>query len=210
MEESVEKAGSTRERLRVAAMQLFGERGFDGTSMAELAERVGIAKPSLYNYYRSKEELLLDLLEEASLRFRQECLAPLREAETFEQALRQYFQRVVRFAASHPHELVLYQLARIHLVEEVGAQARARLRAVEQEVEAVVDERLREAVVRGELPEQDIAQLHDFLRVFFHGLVFLHFPQARVDCCFARPVESLWPLLFRALSGRFPEEERTE
>jgi AcrR family transcriptional regulator len=50
-----------REILRVA-LHLFAERGYAGASLRELARRVGMQQPSLYHYFRSKEELTEQIL----------------------------------------------------------------------------------------------------------------------------------------------------
>jgi AcrR family transcriptional regulator len=46
------------EAILEAAHQLLAEKGFQGMTMDDLASRVGIAKGSLYQHFRSKEELL--------------------------------------------------------------------------------------------------------------------------------------------------------
>lgn len=51
-----------REVLR-AALFLFAERGWAGASLRELARRLGVAQPSLYHYFRSKEELVEQIIE---------------------------------------------------------------------------------------------------------------------------------------------------
>lgn len=45
------------------ATRLFAERGYDGTSMADLAERVGLRKASLFHHFASKEELRAAVLD---------------------------------------------------------------------------------------------------------------------------------------------------
>lgn len=47
------------------AEALFAERGFDGTSIREIAERAGATKALIYHYYDSKEALYQTLLEDA-------------------------------------------------------------------------------------------------------------------------------------------------
>jgi AcrR family transcriptional regulator len=42
----------------VVAVELFNERGYDGTSMRDLAARLGIAKSAIYHHVAGKEELL--------------------------------------------------------------------------------------------------------------------------------------------------------
>ncbi len=48
--------------VRDAALTLFAERGYRGTTMRDIAEALGIQAPSLYNYVRSKNELLRDIM----------------------------------------------------------------------------------------------------------------------------------------------------
>ncbi len=54
---------TTRERIRREAAALFREKGFNGTSMAELAGEVGITKSSLYHHFPSKQALLSEIIE---------------------------------------------------------------------------------------------------------------------------------------------------
>ncbi len=54
---------TTRERIRTEAAALFRRKGFNGTSMAELAVEVGITKSSLYHHFHSKQALLSEIIE---------------------------------------------------------------------------------------------------------------------------------------------------
>ena len=57
------KGEQTRERILDAAEALFAERGFDGTTLRDVASRVGLRNPSLYNHFESKESLYAAVLE---------------------------------------------------------------------------------------------------------------------------------------------------
>lgn len=59
-------AKTTRPQIVAAARDLMRDRGYAGTSMKELADRVGILKGSLYNHFNSKEELVPEVLDLAS------------------------------------------------------------------------------------------------------------------------------------------------
>ena len=54
---------TTRDRILDAALHCFAERGYSRTSMRELATRVEMRAPSLYNHFASKREIMLALLE---------------------------------------------------------------------------------------------------------------------------------------------------
>ncbi len=46
-----------------AALELIAEHGYAGASLRKLAAKLGIAQPSLYHYFRSKEELVEQVIE---------------------------------------------------------------------------------------------------------------------------------------------------
>jgi TetR/AcrR family transcriptional regulator len=52
-----------KEEILATATQLFAERGYEGASMGDLAERVGLRKASLFHHYASKDELYCAVLE---------------------------------------------------------------------------------------------------------------------------------------------------
>jgi AcrR family transcriptional regulator len=49
-----------REAVLRTAVQLFLEQGYHRATLNEVAERLNITKPALYNYFRSKEEILFE------------------------------------------------------------------------------------------------------------------------------------------------------
>jgi AcrR family transcriptional regulator len=51
----------TRDRILDVALELFTEQGFDGTSLREIAERLGVTKAALYYHFESKDDILLAL-----------------------------------------------------------------------------------------------------------------------------------------------------
>ena len=55
------KAEETRERIVDAALRLFREKGFDETTMRDVAGEAGMATGAAYYYFRSKEELVMAL-----------------------------------------------------------------------------------------------------------------------------------------------------
>jgi AcrR family transcriptional regulator len=57
-------APKVRADIIAAATRVFSRRGYHGASMAEIAEEVGIRKPSLYHHVRKKEDLLFAIHEQ--------------------------------------------------------------------------------------------------------------------------------------------------
>lgn len=56
--------GAKRARLVEEATEVFGDRGFRGTTIKHLAGRAGIAPGSVYTYFKDKDELFRSTLEE--------------------------------------------------------------------------------------------------------------------------------------------------
>jgi AcrR family transcriptional regulator len=87
----------TREDIFDASLEVFARKGYSAATMGDIAARVGIKKPSLYNHFPSKESLL----EEIYLRLREIALPKPGEpapampqwtsaAEAFEHVVRGY------------------------------------------------------------------------------------------------------------------------
>ena len=53
--------------LRIATA-LFREKGYNGTSLEDIADRVGFTKPAIYYYFDSKEDLLFAIVEAVGMR----------------------------------------------------------------------------------------------------------------------------------------------
>ncbi|MBN1574810.1 MAG: TetR/AcrR family transcriptional regulator [Deltaproteobacteria bacterium] len=51
-----------RENIDAAALEVFGRKGFRGTTMAEIAAEAGVSVGNIYRYYRGKEDLFYSLI----------------------------------------------------------------------------------------------------------------------------------------------------
>ncbi|MDH6127599.1 TetR/AcrR family transcriptional regulator [Kitasatospora sp. GP82] len=58
MAENTTRTAYTVESLLAVTVEVFNERGYDGTSMEDLSKAAGISKSSIYHHVRGKEELL--------------------------------------------------------------------------------------------------------------------------------------------------------
>lgn len=59
------RPGHSRASLLAGAVEVFGERGFEATSMDDVAARLGLTKSALYHHVRGKDELLELALDRA-------------------------------------------------------------------------------------------------------------------------------------------------
>ena len=57
-------AKDTKDRILIAALDMFSQNGFAGTNIRELAASLGMGKSSIYRHFESKEDIWNDLLDE--------------------------------------------------------------------------------------------------------------------------------------------------
>ncbi len=57
-----------REEVLEAGLELVAERGVAGASLRRLAEKLGMSQPSLYHYFRSKDDLITQIVEHSTTR----------------------------------------------------------------------------------------------------------------------------------------------
>ncbi len=55
----------SRQTIKEAALELFGQQGYHSTSISRIAKEAGVSKGLLYNYFDSKEALLEEILMDA-------------------------------------------------------------------------------------------------------------------------------------------------
>ncbi|GLC81298.1 TetR/AcrR family transcriptional regulator [Lacrimispora brassicae] len=60
---NVKEAEERKNEILDAADELFGQKGFDGTSTNDILEKVGIARGTLYYHFKSKEDIMDALIE---------------------------------------------------------------------------------------------------------------------------------------------------
>jgi AcrR family transcriptional regulator len=53
--------GGVQSRILDAAVELFAEQGFDGTSVQEIVDRAAVTKGAMYHYFTSKDDLLYEI-----------------------------------------------------------------------------------------------------------------------------------------------------
>jgi len=147
-----------QEILRTAA-RLFQQRGYDATSMNDVAAALKFSKGGLYHHFRSKDEILFEIMNHAMDITQQRVLHPLRAIADPEQRLRALirlhlevvlspFDREVTVMLHENHPLPPSLRKRInarkkeyvHFLEQLiaDAQKRAQERGAEQSVKTPV------------------------------------------------------------------------
>ncbi|WP_158256094.1 TetR/AcrR family transcriptional regulator [Corynebacterium sp. 13CS0277] len=101
------KTPGRKSDIRAAAIALFAERGYYGTSMADIADAVHIRASSLYNHVQSKHELLAHIMVSCQQDLLREHGAAMSGAHTPAEQLSASMRCHVRFHATHQREVLV-------------------------------------------------------------------------------------------------------
>jgi AcrR family transcriptional regulator len=91
-----------RRQLLDVALGRFAANGFHATSMEEIAEAAGVTKPVLYQHFRSKRGLYLELLDDVGSQLMDAIAKATAEADGPRRQVEAGFEAYVRFMAERP------------------------------------------------------------------------------------------------------------
>lgn len=72
---------ATKDKLKRAALAAFAQKGYEGATMQEIAEAVGINKASIYNHFKGKEDLFLSVYEDVAREYEKLLKRLIRDSE---------------------------------------------------------------------------------------------------------------------------------
>ncbi len=159
-----------REQALDRAMRVFWEKGFAGASLSELTAAMGIASPSLYAAFGSKEGLYREAVDRY-LALHREAFWGVMNAPTARESIEELLRNAVRAftsCASPTGCLVLQSAAE---TGEMSADLSARLCELRASNTQMLADRIRRGVASGELsPQTDVQAVADFYATVHKGL----------------------------------------
>lgn len=112
------RAQRERQMIEVAEA-VFAEHGYVSSSMDDIAERVGVSKPMLYEYFSSKEGLLLACIRQSRAELRDVTMRAAMAADTAEGAMRAGLQAFFGFIRDRKQSWALLR----HEMSLIGTSA---------------------------------------------------------------------------------------
>jgi AcrR family transcriptional regulator len=151
----------TRERILDVALDLFTRQGFDGTSLRQIAESLGLTKAALYYHFESKDDILLALhmrLHE----FGKEALLKMEDEPVTLQQWRELLDAIVDVAlAQRP----------LFLMHERNQAALEKLHHAEHDAEHEdLQNKFRQVLADARIPIEDRVRMSASFGVLFSGL----------------------------------------
>jgi AcrR family transcriptional regulator len=156
----------SREKILAAAIGLFSERGFAGTSVADVCERAGVVKTALYWHFESKE----GLLDAALARVAEAWIAKIRasvEEVTGIDARLDRFIAGLHWLVTERSETLLLILGAVLERAQVNESTRANLLELFMSARGAIAEGVRATVGR-DVPDIDV--IADAVLSIVHGI----------------------------------------
>jgi AcrR family transcriptional regulator len=136
-----------------AAMLIFWERGFEGTSMADLTQAMGLNPSSIYAAFGDKHALF-QLAVKRYMGLRAQYSVKALEEPTFERFIRALFDNTVAFLTTPGHPPTCMTLAGAVGCSLDAKPARDLMTEIRKQNQVALKERLLKARKSGELPKE--------------------------------------------------------
>lgn len=118
----------SRQNIEAAALEIFAEEGYHSASVSKIAAKAGVSKGLMYNYFKSKEELirglLLDILDEVEQKIGLPQDRPLTDKD-----VKQFIKESFAFIQAEPQRWKLFFSVYLQrevmelMLEEMSARA---------------------------------------------------------------------------------------
>ncbi|SDJ49165.1 TetR/AcrR family transcriptional regulator [Salimicrobium halophilum] len=161
----------TQDRIIQISIDLFADSGYQNTSLSDIAEGVGIKKPSLYNHFDSKEAIFLAALEEVKNRVVQVIHQEITysDKETTEQKLQQIFDKYTELMTDST-EGQLFKRLTFFPPEEFAEEIKQVFLRVEEEITATITPVLEEGMNKNHIRPWKIGTLLTAFHTMMDGL----------------------------------------
>lgn len=140
-------------QIKDAAIKLFARNGYANASLEEIAAAAKFTKGAVYYYFKSKERLLLQILDDIERRsIIKTAEAVKSSAGTAADKFVEFNFSQARWAASYPNDLAILMLTSIESANRKG-KVTSRIARIYDNVRGVLEEILDEAKAKGEIPK---------------------------------------------------------
>lgn len=183
-------------RAKQAAIHCFAQAGLDGTSMEDVATAAGMARSTLYRYFREKDDLILAVMEQESVALAATLAAQIEPGLSFGEYIVEGVLLAVKHVPAHP------VLSKMFAPDSLATSSRVALmsnRLTEVAIK-VIEPEIQAAQQAGDLPASLTANMMmDWLIRIVFSLLTMPSDQTRDE---AQTRVLLQTMLLPALSGQ--------
>ncbi len=145
----IKRANRRDEIVRVAA-RLYEERGYEKVSLLDVARKFGKGRTTIYEYFRDKNELLAECLEQEMIVYHEKIMGIMNAPGSFKGRLREFIGVQLVYGTAHVGYSRLFR-ALTRDASTLAAKTRARIGKLHAEVYGALTQELKSAIRRGKI-----------------------------------------------------------
>ena len=157
-----------------SAEKLFVEKGFAGTSINDIAAEADFSRTSIYQYFASKEEIYLHILERYTEPLTDRLKLATEDAPTVPEKIRAFLDELKKMKSEKSNFFELYFIQRHQVEPRLTDELRTELNAGRRRLEDVFREFYREGVERGEVRAIRFKDASNLFFAQIMGMMLLH------------------------------------
>lgn len=157
-----------------SAEKLFVEKGYAGTSINDIAEEADFSRTSIYQYFNSKEEIYLHILERYTEPLTERLHQATTGAPTVPEKIRSFLDELRKMKREKSNFFELYFIQRHQVEPRLPKELRSRLNAKRRRLENVFREFYREGVEKGEVRNVRVKDASNLFFAQIMGMMLLH------------------------------------
>ena len=164
----LEERKMRKDRILDGALEVFKEKGLEGATMDEIANSSGFGKATLYYYFKSKEDVLSEILNEGWMKIWESLEPVIADQKSPRKTFVNLLMKIVEYAQRRPglFEFLFNAPKAIKLDDQPWKEYQHRLYTVIQGL-------LEDGIKAGEFPRIEPRLMFKALGGLFMGLVFI-------------------------------------
>lgn len=189
----------TKNKIKVVAYRQLAEKGYDRATLSSIAKEVGIKTPSIYAFYKSKEDVFMavykDLLEDY-YSYIKDVMGKIKNSTVKEQ-LREILNGLSRYHLSQPEKTQAYTKLAFFLPPTLNSEIQKTFSEMEKDLCEMLESIFTEGMKREEIKAEPIEDLIASFLCMMDGL-FLELLYYREEK-FNRRLEQVWSIYWKGI-----------
>ena len=157
-----------------SAEKIFIQKGYNDTSISDIAECADFSRTSIYQYFNNKEEIYLLILERYTDLLTERLAAAVVGKATAQEKITAFLEEMRRLIKEKPNFFTLYFIQRHEVEPRLSAELRTHLNAKRREIENIFRDFYREGVERGEVRNIRPKDASNLFFAQITGMMLLH------------------------------------
>ncbi|RMD47912.1 MAG: TetR/AcrR family transcriptional regulator, partial [Ignavibacteria bacterium] len=155
-----------------AALKLFANKGYEKTTLDEIASAAEFGKGTLYNYFSNKEEIFVAILEEVTTGYLNQLKSTFDSTASLKELILNVSKNIFKFFIERTEEFILMHSVRTQTISFDPREKSEVLRNNLDSIRSLYRQRISDAIKKNEIIDVDLDSIQLLIQSMFFG--YLH------------------------------------